>query len=109
MVHLPVQENLHRDGILAVTEVPARGMPRRRAPGDRRGRARIAEALGLRRRAVRRVLRAGDGTLVVNEMAPRPHNSGHYSIDACDVSQFELQVRALPACRWSRRASTRRR
>jgi 5-(carboxyamino)imidazole ribonucleotide synthase len=34
-------------------------------------------------------------TLVANEMAPRPHNSGHYSIDACDVSQFELQVRTL--------------
>ena len=36
-----------------------------------------------------------DGTLVANEMAPRPHNSGHYSIDACDVSQFELQVRCM--------------
>ena len=35
------------------------------------------------------------GALVVNEMAPRPHNSGHYSLDACDVSQFELQVRTL--------------
>jgi 5-(carboxyamino)imidazole ribonucleotide synthase len=37
----------------------------------------------------------GDGALVANEMAPRPHNSGHYSIDACDLSQFELQVRTL--------------
>ena len=36
-----------------------------------------------------------DGALVANEMAPRPHNSGHYSIDACDLSQFELQVRTL--------------
>jgi 5-(carboxyamino)imidazole ribonucleotide synthase len=36
-----------------------------------------------------------DGSLVANEMAPRPHNSGHYSIDACDVSQFELQLRTL--------------
>ena len=36
-----------------------------------------------------------DGALVANEMAPRPHNSGHYSIDACDVSQFELQVRTM--------------
>jgi 5-(carboxyamino)imidazole ribonucleotide synthase len=36
-----------------------------------------------------------DGTLVANEMAPRPHNSGHYSVDACDVSQFDLQVRCL--------------
>jgi 5-(carboxyamino)imidazole ribonucleotide synthase len=36
-----------------------------------------------------------DGSLVANEMAPRPHNSGHYSIDACDVSQFDLQLRSL--------------
>jgi 5-(carboxyamino)imidazole ribonucleotide synthase len=36
-----------------------------------------------------------DGSLAANEMAPRPHNSGHHSIDACDVSQFELQVRCL--------------
>jgi 5-(carboxyamino)imidazole ribonucleotide synthase len=35
------------------------------------------------------------GTLLANEMAPRPHNSGHYSIDACDLSQFDLQVRAM--------------
>jgi 5-(carboxyamino)imidazole ribonucleotide synthase len=36
-----------------------------------------------------------DGSLVVNEMAPRPHNSGHYTLDACDQSQFDLQVRTL--------------
>ena len=36
-----------------------------------------------------------DGSLVANEMAPRPHNSGHYSLDACDQSQFDLQVRTL--------------
>ena len=36
-----------------------------------------------------------DGNLIVNEMAPRPHNSGHYTMDACDVSQFDLQVRAM--------------
>ena len=36
-----------------------------------------------------------DGSLVVNEIAPRPHNSGHYSLDACDQSQFDLQVRTL--------------
>ena len=41
------------------------------------------------------VVQSADGSLVVNEMAPRPHNSGHYSMDACDVSQFELQVRAM--------------
>jgi 5-(carboxyamino)imidazole ribonucleotide synthase len=36
-----------------------------------------------------------NATLVVNEMAPRPHNSGHYTLDACDFSQFDLQVHAL--------------
>ena len=36
-----------------------------------------------------------DGSLVANEMAPRPHNSGHYSLDACDQSQFALQLRAM--------------
>ena len=43
------------------------------------------------------VVKQGDGTLglVVNEMAPRPHNSGHYSIEACDLSQFDLQVRTM--------------
>ena len=45
--------------------------------------------------ATRKKTPAADSTLVVNEMAPRPHNSGHYTIDACDVSQFELQVRTL--------------
>ncbi|MDP1565535.1 MAG: 5-(carboxyamino)imidazole ribonucleotide synthase [Polaromonas sp.] len=38
---------------------------------------------------------SADGALVVNEMAPRPHNSGHYTVDACDVSQFDLQVHAM--------------
>ena len=36
-----------------------------------------------------------DASLVANEMAPRPHNSGHYSIDACDLSQFDLQARCM--------------
>ena len=36
-----------------------------------------------------------DGSLIVNEMAPRPHNSGHYTIDACITSQFEAQVRVM--------------
>ena len=95
MVELPVQENLHRDGILAVTRVPAEG-----AAAVAQG-----QATGLARRVAESMRYVGvlcveffvlaDGSLVANEMAPRPHNSGHYSIDACDVSQFELQVRTL--------------
>jgi 5-(carboxyamino)imidazole ribonucleotide synthase len=94
-VNLPVQQNLHRQGILALTTVPA---------------PHVDEALGARAVAeATRIAAALDyvgvlcveffviegGALVANEMAPRPHNSGHYSIDACDLSQFELQVRTL--------------
>ena len=101
VVHLPPQENVHRDGILAITRVPA-----------------VAASAAQQREAVALAIRMAefldyvgvlcvefflleDGALIANEMAPRPHNSGHYSIDACDVSQFELQVRTLvgaPLC-----------
>jgi 5-(carboxyamino)imidazole ribonucleotide synthase len=102
-VNLPVQRNLHRDGILAVTEVYDGNLPAALA-----SRAVVAAKLiadGLQYVGVLCVeffvldesnpAAAGLGGLVVNEMAPRPHNSGHYSMDACDVSQFELQVRTL--------------
>ncbi|HET9976007.1 MAG TPA: 5-(carboxyamino)imidazole ribonucleotide synthase [Burkholderiaceae bacterium] len=94
-VHLPVQQNLHRDGILAVTQVPAPDIA-----ADVQQRALDAAttlAHGMNYVGVLCVefFVLADGSLVANEMAPRPHNSGHYSIDACDVSQFELQVRCL--------------
>ncbi|MFN3612215.1 5-(carboxyamino)imidazole ribonucleotide synthase [Tepidimonas sp.] len=99
LVHFPVQRNLHRDGILAVTEVlPGRVSP---ALAEQAIGATCAIAAQLRYVGVLCVEffvvddGSADGALVVNEMAPRPHNSGHYTIDACDVSQFELQVRTL--------------
>jgi 5-(carboxyamino)imidazole ribonucleotide synthase len=95
MVHLPVQQNLHRAGILAVTQVPAPDIDA----------ATAAQAVALAQRMAQALDYVGvlcveffvlqDGSLVANEMAPRPHNSGHYSIDACDLSQFDLQVRTL--------------
>jgi 5-(carboxyamino)imidazole ribonucleotide synthase len=95
VVHLPVQQNLHRDGILAVTQVPAPDV------GAETARQAVAQAITLAQ-ALQYVgvlcvefFVLQDGSLVANEMAPRPHNSGHYSIDACDVSQFDLQVRTL--------------
>ena len=95
MVHLPVQQNLHRDGILAVTQVPAPDCRRRgRRSGGRHGGA-LAAAMHYVGVLCVEFFVLDDGTLLANEMAPRPHNSGHYSIDACDVSQFELQVRSL--------------
>jgi 5-(carboxyamino)imidazole ribonucleotide synthase len=94
-VNLPVQRNLHRDGILAVTEVYEGNLPP--ALVERAVAAAKSVANGLRYVGVLCVefFVLEDGSLVVNEMAPRPHNSGHYSMDACDVSQFELQVRTL--------------
>jgi 5-(carboxyamino)imidazole ribonucleotide synthase len=94
-VNLPPQWNLHRAGILAVTQAFADCLP---APTARQAiEAARAIAEGLRYVGVLCIefFLLEDGSLVVNEMAPRPHNSGHYSMDACDVSQFELQVRAL--------------
>jgi 5-(carboxyamino)imidazole ribonucleotide synthase len=94
-VHLPVQQNRHRDGILAVTEVPAPDVAPGVAAAAVAHAARLAEALGYVGVLCVEFFLLADGTLVANEMAPRPHNSGHYSIDACDVSQFDLQVRTL--------------
>jgi 5-(carboxyamino)imidazole ribonucleotide synthase len=102
-VNLPVQRNLHRDGILAVTEVFEGNVDPDLARRAVQAAKAIAEGLGyvgvlcveffvLDAQAA---ADAGLDPLVVNEMAPRPHNSGHYSMDACDVSQFDLQVRTL--------------
>ncbi|WHZ10074.1 MAG: N5-carboxyaminoimidazole ribonucleotide synthase [Burkholderiaceae bacterium] len=94
-VHFPVQRNLHRDGILAVTEVFEQNMPQ--AIADQAISATKKIASGLRYVGVMcaEFFVLADGALVVNEIAPRPHNSGHYTIDACDLSQFDLQVRTL--------------
>jgi 5-(carboxyamino)imidazole ribonucleotide synthase len=95
MVHFPAQRNLHRDGILAVTEVHADNMPQataRRAVAAARS---IAEGLSYVGVLCVEFFVLADGRLVVNEMAPRPHNSGHWTMDGCDVSQFDLQVRTL--------------
>ncbi|MBL8512967.1 MAG: 5-(carboxyamino)imidazole ribonucleotide synthase, partial [Betaproteobacteria bacterium] len=90
----PVAENQHANGILDITIAPAR----------------IPDALATQARTIAETLAVKldytgvmaveffvlkDGTLLLNEMAPRPHNSGHYTIDACRTSQFEQQVRVL--------------
>lgn len=89
----PVAENQHRNGILDVSIVPARVEEKIRRQAQKAA-ARIAEALEyVGTLAVEFFV--SDGKLYVNEMAPRPHNSGHYTLDACNVSQYEQQVRAL--------------
>ena len=94
-VVLPVQQNLHRDGILAVTRVPARDVAPAVADAAADAARRLAASIGYVGVLCVEFFLLDDGALVANEMAPRPHNSGHYSIDACDVSQFELQVRTM--------------
>ena len=94
-VHLPVQQNLHRDGILAATLVPAPDVPETVAETARTHATRIAHTLGYVGVLCVEFFLLKDGTLLANEMAPRPHNSGHHSLDACDRSQFDLQVHAL--------------
>ena len=94
-VHLPVQRNLHRDGILAVTEVHEGNVPPALASQAVEAAISIANGLQYVGGLCVEFFVLQDGRLVVNEIAPRPHNSGHYSQNACDVSQFELQVRTL--------------
>jgi 5-(carboxyamino)imidazole ribonucleotide synthase len=95
MVHLPVQRNLHRGGILAVTEVYEGNVAADLARQAVAATQAIAEGLGYVGVLCVEFFGLADGTLAVNEIAPRPHNSGHWSVDGSDVSQFELQVRTL--------------
>ena len=94
-VNLPVQRNLHRDGILAVTEVFAGNVPDALANQAITAAKAVAHELNYVGVLCVEFFVLADHSLVVNEIAPRPHNSGHYSQDACDVSQFELQVRTM--------------
>ena len=89
----PVAENRHVAGILDTSIVPGR-IPEVLATRARETTTKVAEALDyVGVLAVE--LFVVEGGLVVNEMAPRPHNSGHYTIDACSVDQFEQQLRTL--------------
>ena len=94
-VHFPPQRNLHRDGILAVTEVYAQNLPDAAIQQAVDAAKSIAAGLDYVGVLCVEFFLLDGGALVVNEIAPRPHNSGHYTQNACDVSQFELQVRAM--------------
>jgi 5-(carboxyamino)imidazole ribonucleotide synthase len=95
LVTLPVQQNLHRSGVLALTTVPAPDVTQPQSDQAIARASAIAQAMDYVGVLCVEFFVLEDGSLVANEMAPRPHNSGHYSIDACDLSQFELQVRTL--------------
>ena len=92
MVTYPVGENVHRQGILHTTTVPAAISPSLESQAKAAA-ERVAQAMDyVGVLCVEFFVLEGD-RLVANEMAPRPHNSGHYSIEACETSQFEQQVR----------------
>jgi 5-(carboxyamino)imidazole ribonucleotide synthase len=90
----PVGENRHVDGILETTVVPARATAALLEEARRLAIA-VAERMAYVGVLGVELFVADRGRLYVNEMAPRPHNSGHYTMDACSVDQFEQQLRAL--------------
>jgi 5-(carboxyamino)imidazole ribonucleotide synthase len=90
----PIGRNLHRDGILRTTLVPP-GLPDGVLAEARRLGERLAASLDLVGLVALELFVTRDGRVLANEMAPRPHNSGHWTIDACATSQFEQLVRAV--------------
>jgi len=90
---LPVAENRHESGILKETRVPAR-VPDALCEQARETAMAIAASIDLVGLLAVEFFVTGDGRLLANEMAPRPHNSGHWSLDAARPDQFELAVRA---------------
>jgi len=90
----PASENIHTNHILDISIVPAR-VPAGVAEAARELAVRIADALGVVGLLAVEMFLAPGGALIVNELAPRPHNSGHWSIDGGETSQFEQHVRAV--------------
>ncbi|MGN6701924.1 MAG: 5-(carboxyamino)imidazole ribonucleotide synthase [Burkholderiaceae bacterium] len=91
----PIAENVHRDGILFSTTVPGPNVTPDCAAKAQCAALEIIARLDYVGVLCIEFFVLADGTLAVNEMAPRPHNSGHYTIDACVTSQFAQQVRAM--------------
>ncbi len=94
MMTYPVAENRHHHGILDISIVPARVSAAIQATASEMAKVIAAKLEYIGVMAVEFFVLEGNA-LVVNEIAPRPHNSGHYTLDACVTSQFEQQVRTL--------------
>lgn len=94
VVTFPLVENRHHRHILHTTIAPAAVSPAVHRQAQQIATT-IAQALTLRGVLGIEFFVLEDGRLLVNEMAPRPHNSGHYSIEACNVSQFEAHIRSI--------------
>ncbi|HLR11546.1 MAG TPA: 5-(carboxyamino)imidazole ribonucleotide synthase [Sporosarcina sp.] len=100
---LPIAENIHKDHILHESIVPAR-VDAAIIEKAEEAATQIANHLDLVGTLAVEMFVLSDGNIVINELAPRPHNSGHYSIEACNVSQFHQHVRAV--CGWPLRKPT---
>ena len=90
----PVAENVHVNGILHSTSVPA-SVTAEQAEEAIAKASQISQGLGYIGTMAVEFFVSTDGDIIANEIAPRPHNSGHYTLDACHTSQFEQQVRML--------------
>ncbi len=90
----PVQANVHRDGILDVTTAPA-DLPPQVAAKAQELAAAIAEKLAVTGLITAEFFVLADGGLMVNELAPRPHNSGHHTLETAMTSQFAQHIRAV--------------
>ncbi len=93
----PISENIHVANILHLSIVPARID----SPVSEKAISyahQLAESLGLIGTLAVEMFVAADGNIYINELAPRPHNSGHYTINGCETSQFEQHIRAV--CNW---------
>lgn len=94
IVSFPVAENIHSNNVLDMTIVPARiskkvSIKAKRIAQKTMGALKGAGIFGIEMFVTK------DEDVIVNEIAPRPHNSGHYSIEACSISQFEQHIRAI--------------
>ncbi|KEP26951.1 5-(carboxyamino)imidazole ribonucleotide synthase [Bacillus zhangzhouensis] len=90
----PVAENIHKHNILFQSIVPARVDDHIEEKAKELATT-LAEKLGLVGTLAVELFLTNEGKLLVNELAPRPHNSGHYTLDLCETSQFEQHVRAI--------------
>jgi 5-(carboxyamino)imidazole ribonucleotide synthase len=88
----PVVENRHESGILRESRVPASIPPEVAEKATELSKQAVTALQGVGVFCVE-LFQAKDGSLLINEVAPRPHNSGHYTLDVCTASQFEQQVR----------------
>ncbi|MGC6423490.1 MAG: 5-(carboxyamino)imidazole ribonucleotide synthase [Lentimonas sp.] len=93
-ITFPMSENIHVHHILHASIVPARITESTKAAGEALAQE-IADKLNVVGLIAVELFLNEDGGLIVNEMAPRPHNSGHYTIDGCVSSQFEQHIRAV--------------